>query len=99
MTTENNTTPTTKRLDTAARKDSNMTVDPRQRILRRVEDRLSSQAGKRVRVGCEADRLILSIRDEILSRTYQNDKRAIMELQVLLEEGLTEFDEFRKTVA
>lgn len=74
-------------------------VDPRQKILRRVEDRLSLALGKRVRVGCEADRLILSIRDEILSCIYRNDERAMMEFQFLMEEGLTEFYEFRKTIA
>lgn len=74
-------------------------ADPRQRILRRVEDRLSREVGKRVRVGSEADRLILSIRDEMLSRMYGQSETASLELQFLLEESLSEFDELRKATA
>ncbi|MDX1297208.1 MAG: hypothetical protein R3260_03060 [Pseudomonas sp.] len=89
---------TTGNIKASASKEGRMAVlvDPRQRILRRVEDRLSSEVGKRVRIGSEADRLILSIRDEILSRTYQQNETVIMELRFLLEECLTELDELSK---
>ena len=72
-----------------------MTVlaDPRDRVRRRVEDRLSKAVGKRVRVGSEADRLILSIRDEMV---YRQDEVAILELRLLLDESLVELDELSK---
>lgn len=65
-------------------------ADPRDRIRRRVEDRLSQAVGKRVRVGSEADRLILSIRDEMV---YRQDEVAILELRLLLDESLVELDD------
>lgn len=95
MTTENIKTSTAKQLSTAASKEGSTTVDPRQRILRRVEDRLSLALGKRVRVGGEADHLILSIRDEMV---YRQDEAAILELRFLLEESQSEYDELRKTI-
>ncbi len=73
-----------------------MTVDPHVQVRRRVEDRMSRYVGKRVRVGGEADRLILAIRDEMI---YRQDEAAIMELRLLLEESLTELDEFGKAHA
>jgi len=68
-------------------------ADPRDRVRRRVEDRLSQAVGKRVRVGSEADRLILSIRDEMV---YRQDEVAILELRLLLDESLVELDELSK---
>lgn len=68
-------------------------ADPRDRIRRRVEDRLSQAVGKRVRVGSEADRLILSIRDEMV---YRQDEVAILELRLLLDESLVELDDRSK---
>lgn len=68
-------------------------ADPRDRVRRRVEDRLSQAVGKRVRVGSEADRLILSIRDEMV---YRQDEVAILELCLLLDESLVELDDRSK---
>ncbi|HBO3168493.1 TPA: hypothetical protein ACJX8M_003054 [Pseudomonas aeruginosa] len=68
-------------------------ADPRDRVRRRVEDRLSQAVGKRVRVGSEADRLILSIRDEMV---YRQDEVAILELRLLLDESLVELDDRSK---
>ena len=41
-----------------------MTADPHARVRRRVEERLTRHVGRNTRVGGEADRLILAIRDE-----------------------------------
>lgn len=73
--------------------------DPFHKVRRRVEDRLSLEAGKRVRVGSAADHLIVSIRDEMVARVSQGEKMAILELELLLEESSTELDEFRKAFA
>lgn len=73
-----------------------MTTCPHVQIRRRVEERMSRRIGKRVRVSSEADRLILTIRDDML---FRQGEPANMELRLLLEECLTELEEFEKAHA
>lgn len=73
-----------------------MSVDPRVRVRRRVEDRLTRQVGKSVRVSGEANDLIGTIRDEMV---YRQGETARLELRFLLEESLTELDELGKAHA
>lgn len=73
-----------------------MTLDPHDRVRGRVQDRLTRHVGRTVRVGSEADRLILAIRDAMI---YRQGEVAMMELRLLLEECLTELDEFRQAHA
>lgn len=70
-----------------------MTADPHARVRRRVEERLTRHVGRNTRVGGEADRLILAIRDEMV---YRQGETALLELRLLLEECLTEMDELGK---
>lgn len=73
-----------------------MNTDPHDRVRCRVAERLTRHVGRTVRVGGEADRLILAVRDEMV---YRQGEVAIMELRLLLEECLTELDEFEKVHA
>ena len=73
-----------------------MSVDPRVRVRRRVEDRLTRQVGKSVRVSGEANDLIGTIRDYMV---FRQDEAAKLELRLLLEECLTELDELEKVHA
>ena len=73
-----------------------MNVDPRVRVRRRVEDRMTQSAGKSVRVSGEANDLIGTIRDHMV---FRQDEAAKLELRLLLEECLTELDEFEKAHA
>lgn len=70
-----------------------MSVDPRVRVRRRVEQRLTQQFGKSGRVSGEANDLIGTIRDHVV---YRQDEAARLELRLLLEECLTELDELEK---
>lgn len=73
-----------------------MNVDPRVRVRRRVEDRMTQHAGKSARVSGEANELIGIIRDHMI---YQQGETAMLELRLLLEECLTELDELEKVHA
>ncbi|MBH1541848.1 hypothetical protein JY440_05730 [Stenotrophomonas maltophilia] len=73
-----------------------MNVDPRVRVRRRVEDRMTQYAGKSVRVSGEANDLIGTIRDHMV---FRQDEVARLELQFLLEECLSELDELGKAHA
>lgn len=70
-----------------------MSVDPRVRVRRRVEDRMTQHAGKSVRVSGEADDLIGTIRDHMV---FRQGEAAMLELRLLLEECLTELEELEK---
>lgn len=73
-----------------------MNVDPRVRVRRRVEGRLTQHFGKSVRVSGEANDLIGIIRDHMV---FRQDEAAKLELRLLLEECLTELDELEKVHA
>lgn len=73
-----------------------MTVDPRVRVRRRVEDRMTQHTGKSARVSGEANDLIGTIRDYMV---FPQGKAAMLELRFLLEECLTELDELGKAHA
>lgn len=73
-----------------------MNVDPHVRVRRRVEDRMTQYAGKSVRVSGEANDLIGTIRDHMV---FRQDEASRLELRLLLEECLTELDEFEKVHA
>lgn len=73
-----------------------MNVDPRVRVRRRVEERLPLHVGRKIRISGEANDLIGTIRDYMVFRQVEAAK---LELRLLLEECLTELDEFEKAHA
>lgn len=73
-----------------------MNVDPRVRVRHRVEERLTQQFGKSVRLSGESNDLIGTIRDHMV---FRQDEAAKLELRLLLEECLTELDELEKVHA